>query len=111
MKETTPFIDKSNTNNAKIDEPAVLSSNFDNMNAIADDSEPHEDSVPTTDSYDEFSLQHWQNKTAAVTDEFIRLKFQLETFQRDKERDASVIESLKHVRHTKFDRDISFQYL
>ena len=71
---------------------------FGNMTAIEDSSEPLEDSVPTTDSYDEFSQQHWQNKTAAVTEEFIRLKFQLETFQRDKERDASVIESLKHVR-------------
>ena len=46
---------------------------------------------------DEFSNQHWQSKTAAVTDEFMKLKFQLETAQRDKERDAVIISSLKHV--------------
>lgn len=66
------------------------------MEAYAD---LHEDSVPTCDSYDEYSQQHWQDRTAAVTDEFIRLKYQLETLQREKERDASMIASLKHVRY------------
>ena len=56
------------------------------------------DSVPdSNDCFDEFSHHHWQNKTAAVTDEFIKLKFHLETLQRDKERDAVLISSLKHV--------------
>ena len=46
----------------------------------------------------EFSNNHWQNRTAAVTDEFLKLKFQMETAQRDKERDSMLILSLKHVR-------------
>jgi hypothetical protein len=46
----------------------------------------------------DFSNNHWQNRTAAVTDEFLKLKFQLETAQRDKERDSMLILSLKHVR-------------
>ena len=46
---------------------------------------------------DEFSNQHWQSKTAAVADDYMKLKFQLETAQRDKDRDAVIILSLKHV--------------
>lgn len=46
----------------------------------------------------EYSNNHWQNRTAAVTDEFLKLKFQMETAQRDKERDLMLILSLKHVR-------------
>lgn len=45
----------------------------------------------------EYSNNHWQNRTAAVTDEFLKLKFQMETAQRDKERDLMLILSLKHV--------------
>ena len=46
---------------------------------------------------DEFSNQHWQNATAAVADDYMKLKFQLETAQRDKDRDAVIISSLKQV--------------
>lgn len=50
------------------------------------------------DGSDDFSQQHWQDKTAAVADDYIKLKYQLETAMRDKERDANTISSLKHVR-------------
>jgi hypothetical protein len=53
-------------------------------------------------SSDEFSQQRWQDKTAAVADDYFKLKFQLETAMRDKERDANTISSLKHVRKNNF---------
>jgi hypothetical protein len=53
-------------------------------------------------SSDEFSHQRWQDKTAAVADDYFKLKYQLETAMRDKERDANTISSLKHVRENNF---------
>lgn len=55
-------------------------------------------------SSDQFSQQRWQDKTAAVADDYIKLKYQLETAMRDKERDANTISSLKHVRENNFHR-------
>lgn len=67
------------------------------MTEVDECSEMYGDSIPTDGALDEFSHQHWQNKTASLSDEFIKLKFQLETAHRDKERDAAMIASLKHV--------------
>ena len=72
------------------------------MTEVDECSEMPLDFVQTEGSFDEYSNQHWQNKTASLTDEFIKLKFQLETSHRDRDRDAATISSLKHVRRRVF---------